>query len=185
MADPFSLAAVGSLVLSEGVKFLYGQATDLLKRLRDRREANRSELSEEIELAPSEALDAPAGPARLDFGRAEANETAIAELRAGLLNYADGVLAVDTADQALLEKADALRGLLELVYGQRFTLRGETREPTGTRVRAELVVDEIAGKVAVVRTRMIGEAAVHATARVKTVASGGDLTVVDADTIGA
>ena len=33
MADPITIASVGSLVISEGVKFLYNQATEFLKRI--------------------------------------------------------------------------------------------------------------------------------------------------------
>jgi hypothetical protein len=35
--DPITLAALGAVALSEGVKFLYGQAGELLKRRREQR----------------------------------------------------------------------------------------------------------------------------------------------------
>ena len=35
--DPITLTSVGTVVIAEGIKFLYGQASDLLKRMQDAR----------------------------------------------------------------------------------------------------------------------------------------------------
>src|SRR5437879_6867359 len=43
MAEPLTLALVGSVILSEGVKFLYAQAGDALKRWRPRKEARTTD----------------------------------------------------------------------------------------------------------------------------------------------
>ena len=42
MADPFTLGAVGAVVLTEGIKFLYGQAGEALKRWRERKAAGKN-----------------------------------------------------------------------------------------------------------------------------------------------
>lgn len=38
MPEPLTLAAVGGAVLAEGIRFLYGQATEAVKRWRERRD---------------------------------------------------------------------------------------------------------------------------------------------------
>ena len=39
MVDPLSLSAIGAVALTEGIKFLYEQAGEVLKRWRDRKDA--------------------------------------------------------------------------------------------------------------------------------------------------
>ena len=41
VADPFTLAAVGAVAITEGIKFLYGQAGEVLKRWRERKAAGK------------------------------------------------------------------------------------------------------------------------------------------------
>ena len=47
MADPITLTLVGTVVLTEGIKFLYGQAGELIKRWRERKDA--ADASKQIE----------------------------------------------------------------------------------------------------------------------------------------
>lgn len=53
MPEPvtITLAAVGTVALTEGVKFLYGQAAELLKRWRERRDAAKTTPSKTVEPA--------------------------------------------------------------------------------------------------------------------------------------
>jgi hypothetical protein len=55
MADPFSAAALGGVVLTEGIKFLYRQAGEVLKRWRERRETGGTSV-EDARLRPPESL---------------------------------------------------------------------------------------------------------------------------------
>jgi hypothetical protein len=141
MVDPLSLAALGAVALTEGVKFLYGQATELMKRRRDRRDAARKdEAAAEALPAAAEAL--PAAPEGLldgslavpgDVAVSDADADMLIKLRSQLSAYADGLEPIRAGDAELLKVADALRGLLEGVYGRRITFVGEpSRSPTGT-----------------------------------------------------
>ena len=53
MADPFTLAAVGAVAITEGIKFLYGQAGDVIKWWHQRKAAGKS--------ASAEPVDSPTG----------------------------------------------------------------------------------------------------------------------------
>jgi hypothetical protein len=63
-----------------------------------------------------------------------ANEDQFESLTGTLALYATGVKPIDPADEVLLQKVDALRGLLESTLGQRLTLEGESRPKTGEHV---------------------------------------------------
>jgi hypothetical protein len=65
----------------------------------------------------------------------------------GLAPYAGGMADIDPDDAALAERAGRVRAILEAAYGQRFTFRGEDREPTGTRVSVNQVLGSVAGQV--------------------------------------
>jgi len=39
MIDPLTISAIGAVAITEGIKFLYGQAGELLKRWRERKDA--------------------------------------------------------------------------------------------------------------------------------------------------
>jgi hypothetical protein len=133
MVDPLSLAALSAVALTEGVKFLYGQATELLKRRRERRDAaKKDEAAAALPTAPEGLLDGALTVGE-DVPVADADADRLKALRSQLTDYMDGIEPVREDDAGLLEAADALRGLLEAVYGQRITFAGEPgRPPTGT-----------------------------------------------------
>ena len=80
----------------------------------------------------ADVLDGPLSPRPVDLEVVAGNEARLRELRLGLADYADGVAEPDPADHRLLEQVTALRGLLEVAYGQRVTFRGEHRQSTGS-----------------------------------------------------
>lgn len=131
MVEPLSLTAVGALALTEGVKFLYAQAGELLKYRRERKQAP--------ELRPTaEILSGSVEAARPNDERLEELEP---ELTAGwhaLAAYAHGIDEIDPADPELRRRVDGLRRALEVVYGQRITLQGEARPPSGPLVENEV-----------------------------------------------
>lgn len=152
MADPVSLALVGSAVLTEGIKFLYGQASKILERRAARKEAEKK--------ASAEAATSKTEPAQVqlpavfqgqlsspevDFDEVERQFQALRVLRGRLLDYADGIVSVDPEDQHLIADVDSLRQVLESIYGQRITFKGEDREPSGVKVITKAKVDVIAG----------------------------------------
>jgi hypothetical protein len=96
-------------------------------------------------------------------------------------NYANGLQDVDPADTETLEAADALRRLLEVIYGQRITFKGEERPPSGPLVIGRAEVEKVIGDVAGVRARVVrGRVEGEIKAREVTGRASG----VEADTIG-
>jgi hypothetical protein len=128
-----SLAALGAAALTGGITFLYGQVTELLQRWRDRAEQAAAAVEPPVVPGgPVEVLDAPLRPRPVDLEVVAGNEARLRELRRELADYADGLARPDPADERLLQQVAALRGLLELAYGQHVTFRGEQRPATGS-----------------------------------------------------
>lgn len=155
MADPFTLGAIGALALTEGIKFLYTQAGALIDSWRKRRDAKAAEEAQHPaaetpagDLAPlSQSADLngkvddsrPADPAIV-----EASISQIEQAFYALAPYNGPVpKAVDDSDATLIEQAERLRRLLEAVYGQRLTFKGEDREPTGTHLTAKVRAEQL------------------------------------------
>jgi hypothetical protein len=131
--DPLSLGVLGGAALTEGIKFLYGQVTELLKRRRDKTGMTAGTAVEPavVSAVQPAVLDGPLEKP-VDQAAVEDNQARLLELRRALGDYADGLAEPDPADPRLLEQVAALRGLLELVYGQHVTFRGEQRPATGS-----------------------------------------------------
>lgn len=177
MADPLTLSALGATALTEGIKFLYGQVTELLKRRRERGAKSGDEASPGF-VAKLEPIE-PDGAvlARL--------EPDLRELRRVLGDYADGVDPVDPADHRMLETMDAVRRMLEAVYRQRITFPGENRPESGPLVEGEMDVTTVAGYAAAVRVRHVsGPAVIRGGGSAGEVSAGGQFTGVEIDTIG-
>ncbi|HVQ91729.1 MAG TPA: hypothetical protein VMU51_11895 [Mycobacteriales bacterium] len=189
MAEPLSIAAIGAVALTEGVKFLYGQAGELLARWRARRSA--PDPAAEVAAAPVVLALPPAAftgslaPVAVDYDLVERLAGQLKDLAADLAPYAGGFDEIDPTDQALLGRVDALRLALEAVLGQRLTFVGEQRPASGTPVvSGAAVVGEIEGRVAAVRARQIRAGRVTGAVRADHVAPGGEAYGVDADVIG-
>ncbi|MGW1544013.1 hypothetical protein ACWCPM_27865 [Streptomyces sp. NPDC002309] len=176
------MASIGAVALSEGIRFLYGQATELLRRLRARREGRTVE--GEILVDGGDALDGPIGLVRIDYARAAEQNEAIRDLSRSLGEYAEGIESVDPANTDLVHSAHALRQLLETVYGRRITLRGESRERSGATVDVEITAGQVDGYVAAVRAKRVGNAEVSARVRVDTVNSGAETVGLEVDDLG-
>jgi hypothetical protein len=149
--DPVTFTALGGVAATEGIKFLYGQTAELLRAWRERRrrvdagEAPPSRLT--VPILDNEVLDgAPAEPVA-DAAVLDRESKSLVQLIGALSPYADGIADIDLADEELSEQAGRLRALLEAVYGQRFTFRGEQRDPTGTHVSVRQVLGEVEGSV--------------------------------------
>ncbi len=132
--EPISLAVLGAAALTEGIKFLYGQAGEILKRRRERREAidaNEEPPPSTLEAKSSDLLDNPIALLTIDDEEVDRVTESMNELRKELFDFVDGVKSVDPSDEILLRRADALRRALESAVGQRITFVGENREPSG------------------------------------------------------
>lgn len=170
-----TLAVLGGAAATEGIKFLYGQASELLKAWRARRQEARDQAVAEakdldVPIVESSALDARPVARPADGVVMEREHAALVELSGALSPYALDQVDVDVTDAELAERAGRLRALLEALYGQRFTFRGEDRDPTGSRVTVRQALGVVEGEV------LGAEAAVGA---------GGDLLVEQrADAVG-
>jgi hypothetical protein len=184
MADPLSPAVLGGVVLAEGIKFLYRQAGEVLKRRRERRERD-SIPAEHATLRPPEGLlDGTVEPVEPRDDQVDRLEQELRETRRMLADYAEGIEIPSTGDHLVAEQADALRRLLEAVYGQRITFRGEQRPPSGPLVIGEIDVDRVAGDAAAVRAKVISRGEVRGSATAERVEEGGKLSGVDIGQIG-
>lgn len=107
------------------------------------------------------------------------------ELRRLLADYADEVEPADPADRILLKRVDALRLVLEAIYGQRITFRGEQRPASGPVVQGAIDVRSVSGYAAAVRAEAVrGSAEVRGKACADEVQAGGEIVGVDIDRIG-
>jgi len=143
--------ALGGTAASEGIKFLYGQASELLKAWRERRSQGQREEELPAEL-PVPIIDSTVLDARPTQRMADATVLArengsLVKLIGALSPYAQDLADIDLADSELAEQAGRLRALLEAAYHQRFTFQGEDRDPTGSRVTVRQVLGIVEGQV--------------------------------------
>ena len=194
MVDPgtLTLAAVGTVALTEGIKFLYGQAGDLLKRWRDRKQkaaqkANKQEESpEEIKISLPAAFDGQFSfNPKINFSAIQGTEEELNKLHNDLSKYAIGTSQIDTANSYLLEKVDRLRELLESIYQQHITFEGENRPPSGSPiVTGQIKAKEIDGKVKVVELMHVESGKISGSADADRIGPEADVTVVRVNTVG-
>jgi hypothetical protein len=151
MPDPVTLSALGGVAATEGIKFLYGQAAELLRAWRARRGkadaggAGPARLT--VPIVPNDVLDAAPADTVADAAVLDRESKTLIQLVGALAPYANGLADIDPADAELGAQAGRVRALLEAAYGQRFTFRGEHREPTGTRVTVSQVLGDVEGDV--------------------------------------
>ena len=187
MVEPFSMGAVGAVAVTEGIKFLYGQAAEVLKRWRDHKAGKVAEAQEPIQIKPTEVtgilegtLEAP----KVDFAVLDRLHDDIRQLAGVLGSFATGLDEPDPSDHDLASAADGLRRALEAVYGQRITFAGEARPPSGPFVAGEANVDDVLGYVAGLRARRIIGGSVTGRVTAKRVGPGGQAIGLEVDTIG-
>lgn len=177
-----SLATLGASALTEGIKFLYSQAGEILTRWRERNEGRGSDAPVELPATPViEGRFEPTTPNWGDMPRLEAD---IRAWRRCLVGYVDEGEPVNSKDEGLLLTVDALRRSLEVVLGQRITFKGEERMPSGPIIVVHSDVEEVAGYSASVCARTMSEGRVEVRRRTKVVGPGGQDVGVEVDRIG-
>jgi hypothetical protein len=162
MPEPvtITLAAVGMAAVTEGIKFLYGQASELLKWRHE-----KQKVAEGAQAVPSEQPKLMSRPdvfepdpaqAGLDEGALERLAQPMDELCDKLSGVVTGRTEVVPSDAALMTRVDALRKALEVIVGQRLTFRVEARPETqGPVIRGEVHVKKVLGYAAGVAAGMI------------------------------
>jgi hypothetical protein len=187
-----SLAALGAAALTEGIKFLYGQAGELLKRCRERRDAaSKTAASSEpatesvTVVLPETVFAGQLSAPQLHFAELDRLAEPMRQLRKELGDYVEGIKTVNSSDEGLIKIVDALRQTLEGVYQQRLTFKGEQRPKSGPIVEGRVDVDRVFGVASGVVAEVIGAGAqVRGEAKAGTVEAGADLAGVWARKIG-
>ena len=181
MAEPFSLAAIGAAGITEGIKFLYGQTGDLIKRWQERRArkvaGNAESDRTQVDLTMPPAMGAITIRAEVDFDVVEADAEELLWLRSGFANVADGLAEVDPNDADALARVGRMRELLEQILGVSLTFTGEQRPATGEPVvRTDLTIGNVFGKVTDADIDDVRSGIVETRAAVGDVAAGGEVT---------
>jgi hypothetical protein len=180
--EPFTVGALGALTAAEAVKFLFGQATEVIGRWRDRRADRTVSATVEVAEADAAAVESPPSSLVIDFAAVDRLHEDIAALAEALADYASGQREVPVGDPHVAEVADALRRALEVVYDRDITLAGEDRGGRGPAVHGRADAETVSGSIAGVRAKLVRSGTVHGVARATDVS--GTLSGVDADTIG-
>lgn len=190
MGEPISLALVGGVVLTEGVKFLFEQASSLVRAARARRAEAKATAdgveAPQVVLVPvpdTGVLDGPVAPT-VDGHLLDRENRRLIALTGALAPYASGDAELDTDDADLMASLADLRELLEALYGQRLTLRGENREPSGTRVDVRQDLGTVRGSAVGVEADSIQDATVTVNQSATSVEAGASVTGVKFGSIG-
>lgn len=187
--DPLSLTALSAAALTSGITFLYGQATELLRRRRDRKDAEAKgdqPASEPIPVRHPEALDGTLAPLTVDTNEEDKLADDVATLRRELSDYVEGLETIDPDDRQLVVRAAALREALESIFGQRITFKGERRDPTGTPVvQGSADVGAIRAALTVVKVGNVTSGRVDGKLRANVIEGDAEVKVVETGDIGS
>ena len=183
MADPITLAMVGGAVLQEGVSFLFGQAGEVLKRWRGRRDKDREAEQIEAQL-PADVFAGDVAPLVIHFDAVAAMEDDIKQLVAALGVYASGAEEPRPEDPELAQAVDGLRSALEAVFRQRLTFVGEQRPTSGPAAEADIDIEHVKGYVAGIRVKTVESGTLKARLRANNVAEGAEAVGIDIDRLG-
>lgn len=141
--DPLSLSVLGAAA-TQTIIFLYSQAGELLKARRERRAGSKTV---DVPIVDNAVLDRPLPSAEADAELLEREHKTLVNLSASLSPVASGHVDLDLTDPEIARRAGQLRALLEAIYGQRITFRGEDRESSGSRVDVVQVVRDVEGSL--------------------------------------
>lgn len=157
VTDPLTWATLGGTAATESIKFLFAQATEVLKAWRDRRQRN-SDDALEVPVAETDVLDGVPVGVELDTGTIQLEEATLVRLIQDLAPYAVGLSDVDPGDASLATAVSRTRDILERAYGQRLTFRGEDRAETGSRLTVTQRISQASGEITGVDAESIGRA---------------------------
>jgi hypothetical protein len=180
VVEPLSLAVLTGVALTEGIKFLYGQADAILKRRAERKRAERLGTpppAEPIAVRTPEIVDGRLAPISVDVVAADELADELKELRHQLDDYAQGYETPRDGDPDVLLAASALRDAIEDIIGQRITFKGEKREPSGTPVvTGRISAKEIRGRATAVDVGEMRAGRVDASVDAGVIEAGGEAT---------
>ncbi len=188
MVEPLSIAVLTGAALTEGIKFLYGQADAILKRRADAKRAAARGVETRAEPVPVQTPDVIEGrlqPVRVDPDAAEELADVLKDLRRRLEDYAQGYETPPDGDLGVLRATQELRDAIEDVIGQRITFRGENRDSSGTPVvTGRLTAREIRGRAAAVDVGEMRSGSVQGNVEADVISDGGEATGVRISKLG-
>jgi hypothetical protein len=191
MPEPVTLtaAAIGAVALTEGIKFLYGQAGELLKRWRERKEQTGPEFGSASSWPVTVEIPQVFSGNRFDtvvhLQAVEEVSNQLMGLRRDLSEYATETIAVNPDDAALVGRVDALRTVLEAIYNKRLTFKGEDRPASGYPAAVGIVeAKTIAGGAIGISAGVLLDGNVTGTVRSDRIEPGGRAIGAKIDTIG-
>jgi hypothetical protein len=176
MPEPItlSLAAVGSVALTEGVKFLYQQAGEILKNWRTRKQAPPA-APEPAPVVLPPVFDGQLTAPAIHYDAVSQVEPELRSLHKDLGDYATEVAPIDDLAVA---KIDALRQALEAIYRQHITFKGENRPASGALLVGTVEAGEIAGEAIGVDVQGRPEGEIRGTVKAGRIEPGGKATGV-------
>lgn len=189
MSTTITLATVGLTVITEGVKFLYGQATELLKIYRQKKESKGKEAKSNIEISsiakfPDIFESNLTIPLKFNGDVLVELEPQLRSLRKEISDYAEEIEKIDQGNLILMEKINALRLILESIYAQKITFKGEQRENSVIVVEGAIKVEDVRGYAIAVSAKKISDGMVIGRVQAKSIEPGGQVYGVKADRIG-
>ena len=125
MTEGLNMAALGSAALSEGIKFLYSQAAEALKRWRERQDRPATREPSPPPTPPVFADSTASLAFHLD--KVEALEEPLRKLMHSLADYAAGNKPINPGNSELIAAIHALRLAMEQVHQQPLTFKDEQR----------------------------------------------------------
>jgi hypothetical protein len=173
--DPLSFPALTGAALSQAFGFLFGRLAHLL----DRREEQTSEIEIESAEIPA-AIEGRLEPLTANGALVGQHLEELEALCGALSVYDRRPDRIRTEDTRLREQLGRLRALLEQIYGQRISFRGEDRQPSGVKVIQRM--DVSSGDILGINGRRVRHA--NVSQEVKNVDQGSTVTGIQADDIG-
>ncbi len=154
MVEPVSAAVLAGVALTEGIKFLYDQAGEILSQRAERKRAEKAGQQNPVaalDVTTPSIVQGHLAPLTIDDNAADRLAGELIELRRRLDVYAAGYEDPPAGDRGVLASTFALRDAIEDIVGQRITFVGESRDPTGTPVATGRIdAKDIRGKATAV-----------------------------------
>jgi hypothetical protein len=149
MSDALSWGIAAGFAAQEGIKFLYGQMADLLKRSRERKErsdcgsaATTGNSDVLVASPPATAFAQAPGELRLPVASIAGSEGVLEALLGQVGVFLDASKAGQPPDEKSWQAVRDLRALVESISGQRLSFTGEPKEVRPI-IRLKAVIKEI------------------------------------------
>lgn len=188
MTDALTWGIAASFAAQEGIRFLYGQLTELLKRARDKKakddpvvgapDIHTGTQADDVLVSkpPVLAFDQAPDQLRLPVEGLVGHEVVLEKLLEEIREYLDNKAAGKVPDKAALNAISDLRALSESLSGQRLTFVGEPKRDRPI-VRIKAAIERINGRFVGVQIRSGTHKDFHVDVHVGDIGPEGDTTI--------